>query len=161
MTFMSEFNAKGDILVEFLKKKADDRTEITLIDVFNRTALDIIASVSIVLSIQFNFINFLKYKKVAFSMKIDSINDPKNKFNEHIFHVISNLKKFFFDPLIKFKPHKWGFLIKYSQSVRYLRDTGREQLVKRLEMIKNNQELPNDILTTILKSHGELDKFAT
>jgi hypothetical protein len=159
MTFMSEFNAKGDILVEFLKKKADDKTEITLIDFFNRKALDIIASVSLVLCIQFIFINFLKYKKAAFSMKIDSVNDPENKFNEHIFHIISNWRKFFFDPLIKFKHHKWGFLIKYNQSVRYFLDTGRKQLVKRLEMIKNNQELPNDILTTILKSHGKLERF--
>jgi hypothetical protein len=85
MTFMSEFNAKGDILVEFLKKKADDKTEITLIDFFNRTALDIIASVSLVLCIQFIFINFLKYKKAAFSMKIDSVNDQKTSLTSIFF----------------------------------------------------------------------------
>ena len=46
MTFMKEFNEKADILVEFLKKKADGKTEIILLDQFNHTALDIIASVS-------------------------------------------------------------------------------------------------------------------
>ena len=58
------------------------------------------------------------------------------------------------DPLIKYKPHKWNFLKKHKNAINYLRDTGRNQLLKRLEMIKNNEELPNDILTTILKSHG-------
>ena len=45
MTFMSEFNSKADILVDFLKTKADGKTEITLLEQFNQTALDIIASV--------------------------------------------------------------------------------------------------------------------
>lgn len=44
---MNEFNSKADILVEFLKKKADGKTEIKLIDILNHTALDIIASVNI------------------------------------------------------------------------------------------------------------------
>jgi hypothetical protein len=45
MTFMSEFNAKADILIEFLKKRADGKSEIILLDELNHTALDIIASV--------------------------------------------------------------------------------------------------------------------
>ena len=45
MTFMKEFNEKADILIEYLKKKANGKTEITLLDKFNHTALDIIASV--------------------------------------------------------------------------------------------------------------------
>ena len=45
MKFMKEFNEKADILVEFLKKKADGKTEVTLLDELNHTALDIIASV--------------------------------------------------------------------------------------------------------------------
>ena len=45
MTFMTEFNSKADILVDFLKTKADGKTELVLIDHLNHTALDIIASV--------------------------------------------------------------------------------------------------------------------
>jgi hypothetical protein len=45
MTFMTEFNSKADILVEYLKTKADGKTELVLIDHLNHTALDIIASV--------------------------------------------------------------------------------------------------------------------
>ena len=47
MKFMTEFDSKADILVNFLKSKADGKTEITLLDEFNHTALDIIASVKL------------------------------------------------------------------------------------------------------------------
>lgn len=48
MTFMREFNSKADILVSFLRDRADGKTEIKLIDQFNHIALDIIASVRFV-----------------------------------------------------------------------------------------------------------------
>jgi hypothetical protein len=47
MTFMKEFNSKTDILIDFLRKKADGKTEIRLTDEINHTTLDIIASVSL------------------------------------------------------------------------------------------------------------------
>jgi hypothetical protein len=87
-------------------------------------------------------------------MNIDSVNNPKNKFNDNIYFALSNLTSFLIDPYIKYKPNKWSFLNKHRQAIKFLRDTGREQILKRIEMIKENQELPNDILTTILKSHG-------
>ena len=91
-------------------------------------------------------------------MKIDTINNPENKFNDYIFFKLSSMKYFLMDPFLKYKPHKMGFIKKHKTAVRYLRETGRTQILKRLEMIKNNEELPNDILTSILKSHGN-DKF--
>ena len=87
-------------------------------------------------------------------MKIDSVNNPNNKFNDNIYFALSNLTSFLMDPYIQYKPNKWNFLSKHRQAIKFLRNTGREQILNRLEMIKNNQELPNDILTTILKSHG-------
>ena len=51
MTFMKEFNSKTDILIDFLRKKADGKTEIKLTDEINHTTLDIIASV---ISLYFN-----------------------------------------------------------------------------------------------------------
>ena len=47
MTFMKEFNSKTDRLIDFLRKKADGKTEIKLIDEINNMTLDIIASVSL------------------------------------------------------------------------------------------------------------------
>lgn len=87
-------------------------------------------------------------------MDIDSVNNPNNKFNENIYFALSNIANFLIDPYIKYKPNKWNFLNKHKQSVKFLRDTGRREILKRLEMIKNHEELPKDILTTILDSHG-------
>ena len=42
---MSEFNAKGDILMEHLRLKADGKQVVTLLKEFNHAALDAIASV--------------------------------------------------------------------------------------------------------------------
>ena len=42
---MKEFNAKANDLIGYLRNKADGKTEVTLIDKFNHTTLDIIASV--------------------------------------------------------------------------------------------------------------------
>ena len=45
LEFMSEFNAKGDILMEHLRLKADGKQVVTLLKEFNHAALDAIASV--------------------------------------------------------------------------------------------------------------------
>ena len=44
--FYEEFNTKGDALLEKLEKVADGKTVITLLDEFNRTTLDVIATVN-------------------------------------------------------------------------------------------------------------------
>jgi cytochrome P450 len=46
MSFMSEFNSKGDSLVNHLRLMADGKTQIKLLTEFNHAALDVIASVS-------------------------------------------------------------------------------------------------------------------
>ena len=89
-------------------------------------------------------------------MNIDSVNNPKNKFSHNIYFALSNLKEYFFDPYINYKPHKWLFLSKHRKAIRFLRETGRQQLLKRLEIMKENKDFPNDILTTILMSHRKI-----
>jgi cholesterol 24(S)-hydroxylase len=89
-------------------------------------------------------------------MKLDTVNNPEDKFNEYVFESLSGLKHYFVDPLIKLKPHKWSFINKHRHAIRCLRKTGRDQIMERLEMIKKGQELPKDILTTILISHGNI-----
>ena len=87
-------------------------------------------------------------------MNIDSINDPNNIFNVYITKSLNGVNEFFFDPFIKLKPHKWPLIWQYRQVIRYLRQVGREQIVARINAIKNGDYLPNDILTTILNTHS-------
>jgi hypothetical protein len=58
------------------------------------------------------------------------------------------------DPFFKYKPYNWKLIHDNRQAISYLRETGRVQILRRLEMIRNNDELPNDILTVILKTLG-------
>ncbi len=44
-TCMDQFNASSDKLVEQLKKKADGKTEVTMLEQLNRVAMDIIGKV--------------------------------------------------------------------------------------------------------------------
>jgi hypothetical protein len=43
---MKEFNYKGDQLLEKIRKLADGKTIVTLMDEFGRTALDVISHVA-------------------------------------------------------------------------------------------------------------------
>jgi cholesterol 24(S)-hydroxylase len=88
-------------------------------------------------------------------MDLDTVNDPEVKFNEYIYKSLAGLKYYFQDPLIKLKPHKWSFIHKHRHAIRYLRAAGRKQILTRLDMIRNGQELPNDILSIILVKHGK------
>ena len=43
--------------------------------------------------------------------------------------------------------------------VKYLRDTGRNKILERINAFKNNEHLPDDILTAILKSNSNYKKL--
>lgn len=47
MSFIDEFNAKGEILMNRFRTLADGKTKVTLLDEFNHATLDVIASVSL------------------------------------------------------------------------------------------------------------------
>lgn len=118
-------------------KNANGETPISLLQVFNAATLDVIAT-------------------VALSMNIDSINNPENLFNKYITKAISSAVEHAFDPFIQYKPHKWLDLYRFKKAVMYLRKVGREQLMNRIKAMKNNEYLPNDILTTILTTNSIL-----
>ena len=50
MTFVDQFNESADILIEKLSHKADGKTEVAMLDEFNRTTLDIIAKVDFIIA---------------------------------------------------------------------------------------------------------------
>ena len=59
MSYMNEFNDKGDILIERLRILADGKTTINLFNEINHAALDAIASVYIFI----NYSNIFSIKK--------------------------------------------------------------------------------------------------
>jgi hypothetical protein len=89
-------------------------------------------------------------------MNVDSVNDPTNEFHKNIYASLDGIKYFFYDPLMKYQPYKWPFLYRYNKVLKYLRNLGERQIRDRLEMAKKGEPLPDDILTMILQSNGEL-----
>jgi len=136
ISFLTEFNSKSNVLVEYLMSKADGKTPVNLLKSFNATTLDVIAS-------------------VAFSMNLDTINNPDNEFNKNITKSLSGLIQFLFDPIVQYKPSKWSFIRESKKVFRYLRDIGRKALIARLNAMKNGDYLPNDILQTILEANKD------
>ena len=81
MSFLNEINSKGDILLERLRSLADGKTQVKLFDEINHAALDIIAS-------------------IAFGMNVDSINNPSNELNKHVYESLKGFYRTTFDPFI-------------------------------------------------------------
>lgn len=52
-------------------------------------------------------------------------------------------------------PWHWKFVKEVEDSAELLRKTGKECIEKRKRAVKNGEEVPDDILTQILKSAGK------
>jgi hypothetical protein len=87
---------------------------------------------------------------VAFGLNIDSINDTSNRFAEYIKTSLAGVDKCIKNPFFKHNPLNWLYIYRYRRIIRELRKIGRDQINLRIEAIKNNEYVPNDILTTIL-----------
>ena len=81
MTFVSQFNYKADLLMDKLSRSADGKTIVHLFKEINHAALDIIAS-------------------IAFGMNVDSINNPSNELNKHVYESLKGFYRTTFDPFI-------------------------------------------------------------
>lgn len=66
----------------------------------------------------------------------------------------SHLTKFKFLIFVKFKPHVWSLMRNLKQSLKHLRKMAETQINDRLKAIRNDEVVPRDILTFILKGQG-------
>ncbi|XP_022088639.1 cholesterol 24-hydroxylase-like [Acanthaster planci] len=136
---MGQFNAGADLLIEKLSPKADGKTEVVMLDELDRTTLDIIA-------------------KVAFGMDLNITLDDSSPFKEAVSMCFQGGDKESKNPWLVFSPLPAAR--KYRKEVRkcinFLRDTGRRCIEERLRAMEKQDDVPNDILTYILK---EIDCF--
>lgn len=146
---MYQFNASCDVFLQRLTHLADGKTEVLLADEFNKITLDIIA-------------------KVAFGMDSE-ITEPDSLFPAalkeclyapvwcltHPFHVININSHAYQNSIIA--------------AIQFLRDTGKKIIDDRRKAMKTGEDVPNDVLSYILKSMDEdsteyeqlLDHFMT
>jgi hypothetical protein len=110
-------------------------------------------------------------------MNIDSINHIDAVFSQSIKEVMNGYAPLFQDPFIhvcntcfflissfsrgyssinifKVNIAKFGKIRRIKEKINFLRETGRQKLMERIQMMQNQEELPNDILTNVLKACG-------
>ncbi|XP_019613831.1 PREDICTED: cholesterol 24-hydroxylase-like [Branchiostoma belcheri] len=135
-TLMDKFNTSGDLFVEKLQTLADGVMPVSMVDMFGRVTLDVIA-------------------KVAFSMDLNTILDDHTPFPMATYITLSALIQQFRHPFMEYNPFQRDYIRKVREACRLLRKTGHSVLQERQDQIRRGEQLPNDIMTLILKANDE------
>nr|BAC03539.1 unnamed protein product [Homo sapiens] len=145
---METFNEKAEQLVEILEAKADGQTPVSMQDMLTYTAMDILA-------------------KAAFGMETSMLLGAQKPLSQAVKLMLEGITASR-NTLAKFLPGKRKQLREVRESIRFLRQVGRDWVQRRREALKRGEEVPADILTQILKAEegaqddeGLLDNFVT
>nr|AHL88993.1 cytochrome p450 3049B1 [Brachionus koreanus] len=138
VTFLQEFNNKSDVLMAKLRSMAEKNKDIYILDEANNMTMDVIAT-------------------VGFSMESDSINEDNN-LKGYVFKSLEGFNKILLDPFLKFSISGWSYIKNYRRLLKSLRDLGRCQILKRIESIKDDSYVSDDLITIMLKNNDN-EKF--
>ncbi|KAJ8045529.1 Cholesterol 24-hydroxylase [Holothuria leucospilota] len=133
MELTGTFNESADRLVKYLSAKADGKTEVKVMGAFERVTLDIIC-------------------KVGFAMEGDMIFSD-TPFSDAIKTGLGAMYTAS-SPWIQMDPRKEArdYRKKVIKAITLLRDTGVKVITDRFEAMKQEKELPKDILSYVIKS---------
>ncbi|XP_058847753.1 cholesterol 24-hydroxylase-like isoform X1 [Acipenser ruthenus] len=130
---MGVFNEKAECLMEKLEEKTESQTPVSMHFMVNCVTLDVIA-------------------KVAFGMDLNLLDESKTPFPHAISTCLKGMTQYIQNPYMMYMPWHWKFVKEVEDSAELLRKTGKEYIEKRKRAVKNGEEVPDDILTQILKS---------
>ncbi|XP_032631177.1 cholesterol 24-hydroxylase [Chelonoidis abingdonii] len=135
---METFNEKAEELMKKLEEKADGKTELDIMSMMSRVTLDVIA-------------------KVAFGLELNTLHDHQTPFPHAVSMVMKGMNEIRV-PLVQYMPGKQKLIKEIQESVRLLRRVGKKCIEHRREAIQNEEEVPRDILTQILKGDAAQEK---
>ncbi|XP_072486364.1 cholesterol 24-hydroxylase isoform X2 [Notamacropus eugenii] len=135
MSLLGTFNEKVEEMMEILEAKADGKTEVCMEDMIYSTVYAISA-------------------KALFGMELKSLVDEQKPFLLAIRNIIEGVT-LADNPFSKFSLRKRKQINKTQESIRLLRQMGKEWIKFRREAIQNNQEFPPDVITQMLKGEAE------
>ncbi|XP_013929178.1 PREDICTED: cholesterol 24-hydroxylase isoform X2 [Thamnophis sirtalis] len=147
--FMEIFNDQAEDLMKVLNEKADGEMEVDMMSLFRRLTLDIIA-------------------KVAFGLELNTLHCDQTPFPHAFTMVMKGVSKAR-NPFFQYLPGNRKEIQEVRESLRLLRRTGKECITQRRKAIQNDEPVPLDILTQILKSADQeesddenmIDNFVT
>ncbi|ELK28076.1 Cholesterol 24-hydroxylase [Myotis davidii] len=148
VSLMETFNEKAEQLVEILEAKADGQTPVSMQEMLTCTTMDILA-------------------KAAFGMETGMLLGAQKPLSGKVKLILEGITASR-NTLAKFMPGKWKQLREIRESVRFLRQVGKDWVQRRREALKRGEDVPADILTQILKAEEGaqddevlLDNFVT
>uniref|UniRef100_A0A452T404 Cholesterol 24-hydroxylase n=1 Tax=Ursus maritimus TaxID=29073 RepID=A0A452T404_URSMA len=148
VSLMETFNEKAEQLVEILEAKADGQTPVSMQDMLTCTTMDILA-------------------KAAFGMETGMLLGAQKPLSRKVKLILEGITASR-NTLAKFMPGKWKQLREIRESIRFLRQVGKDWVQRRREALKRGEDVPADILTQILKAEEGaqddeilLDNFVT
>ncbi|CAH1797908.1 unnamed protein product [Owenia fusiformis] len=132
MHLMPVFNTTSDVLVEKLKSVADTGNVISMASELSKATLDIIG-------------------KVAFDLDINSLRDLKQPFPKAMFTVLTGFDTKVKNLFSEYNPKFWAAGLEIGSAIKLLRQSAKDSLDHRTEMLRNDEPVPNDILTHMAK----------
>ncbi|XP_038078380.1 cholesterol 24-hydroxylase-like [Patiria miniata] len=135
-TCINQFNASSDLLVAYLKSKADGKTAVALLHELNKATIDIIA-------------------KVAFGSDFHQFDSEKvTSFNEEFDTALNGMKTQFEKPWHKLNPSRSAreYRSKVRKAIGKLRETGKVIIEKQMNALGRGEQLSNNILSFILQA---------
>ncbi|XP_072023570.1 cholesterol 24-hydroxylase-like [Amphiura filiformis] len=137
--FMEPFNKSTSLFMKKLLEKADGKTEIAMSEHFNRCTLDAIS-------------------KVAFGMELDIIEKEDSTFNTQVLTALHGMiVSGDIGNLIDFSSKAKKTKEDVIKAVRSLRETGRQCINKRIDEMNSGEDVPEDVLTYIIKAGQEVN----
>nr|XP_048287216.1 cholesterol 24-hydroxylase isoform X2 [Myodes glareolus] len=148
VSLMETFNEKAEQLVEILEAKADGQTPVSMQDMLTCATIDILA-------------------KAAFGMETSMLLGAQKPLSQAVKVMLEGISASR-NTLAKFMPGKRKQLQEIRESIRLLRQVGKDWVQRRREALKRGEDVPSDILTQILKAEEGaqddqvlLDNFVT
>ncbi|KAL6036020.1 hypothetical protein STEG23_018106 [Scotinomys teguina] len=148
VSLMETFNEKAEQLVEILEAKADGQTPVSMQDMLTCATIDILA-------------------KAAFGMETSMLLGAQKPLSQAVKVMLEGISASR-NTLAKFMPGKRKQLREIRESIRLLRQVGKDWVQRRREALKRGEDVPADILTQILKAEEGaqddqvlLDNFVT
>ncbi|XP_028677168.1 cholesterol 24-hydroxylase-like isoform X1 [Erpetoichthys calabaricus] len=127
------FNDKSERMMEKLEEVADGQTPVHMAHLINCVTLDVICT-------------------AAFGMNLNLMDDAKIPFTKVIDTCLRGMAQYLRNPYMQYFPWHWNYVKEVENAAVLLRKIGKECIDKRKAAILRGEEVPQDILTQILKT---------
>ncbi|XP_043074572.1 cholesterol 24-hydroxylase [Puntigrus tetrazona] len=135
-SLMGTFNDMSERLMDHLEEIADTKTPAIMHDLVNCVTLDVIC-------------------KVAFGVDLNFLKLTESPFQDAVELCLRGMVLDVRDPFFALMPKNWKTIQKIKDAAELLRKTGEKWIQERKTAIENGEDIPQDILSHILKTAEE------